>query len=45
MSIYDQGRVAYRRNIPLHKCPYTDTACRDAWINGWYDEQAEFMAS
>lgn len=45
MSVYDEGGAAYRRRVPLRKCPYTDVACREVWMKGWHDEQAEFMAS
>ncbi|MER9433622.1 Rmf/CrpP family protein [Mesorhizobium sp. M0618] len=44
-SVDEEGQKACRRNVPLRKCPYTDSGRRERWMKGWHDEQAEFMAS
>lgn len=40
-TIYDEGRRAYLGRIDPRKCPYSDEACREAWMKGWYDAKSE----
>jgi ribosome modulation factor len=44
-SALDEGRKAYRRNESIEKCPYVDSALRQAWIGGWRSAQSEFEKS
>lgn len=34
-SIYDEGYAAYTKRIDPRKCPYTNSAGRQAWMAGW----------
>ena len=40
-TIYQQGRDAFMVIDP-RKCPYTDSASRQAWFKGYEDAKAEF---
>jgi len=41
MSVYEQGRAAYRARISLEHARHWPTARRESWQRGWLDAQRE----
>lgn len=40
-AIEQEGRQAFATGVEMRRCPYKDTARRDAWLKGWVDARRD----